>query len=181
MKRDKTRRESVLELDLTIEQKETLKEHFMCIDRLGSGSIEISDLKKLLEAVGETVTDPGLDKVHSMIEEKNLLKIELTAALRIWNYYRTLSLEDEEDADNDVLYAFVAMGGKSDKSGKVKKQRLIQIITVQFGVTIDIEEMLEEANVDSREEFDYNDFVLLFGPGSSQRTSRLNSVFSICA
>lgn len=103
----------------------------------------------------------------------------MLAALRIWSYFRTLAQVEEEDTDTDVLYAFVAMGGNLDRTGTVKKQRLINIITVQFGLTIDIEEMLEEANIEKGKDLTYSDFMAIFGPGSSQRTSRLNSLFSV--
>jgi calmodulin len=38
-----------------------------------------------------------------------------------------------------VVDAFVACGGKPDKSGFVRKDTLIKIIKVDFGLTINIE------------------------------------------
>ena len=122
-----------------------------------------------------------MNQVNYMIEEKGIKKIDLIAALRAWNYLRDLKVEDEEDEDNDVLHAFVAMGGNSDKSGGVKKQTLIDIITVQFGLTINMEEMFEEAGLDIDDELTYSDFVALFGSGGSQRTSTIASIFSVAS
>lgn len=72
MKRDKTRRSTLIDLDLTVEQREILKEHFSSIDRLNSGTIEQSDIKKLLTDLGENVNDSLLSQVKKMIDEKNL-------------------------------------------------------------------------------------------------------------
>ena len=40
--------------------------------------------------------------------------------------------------------AFVACGGNADKSGHVKKDTLIKIVKQDFGLTIDIEELIEK-------------------------------------
>ena len=73
------------------------------------------------------------------------------------------------------------MGGNSDKTGSVKKQVLVDIITVQFGLTVNIDEMLEEADLDIDDELSYADFMALFGGNGSQRTSRIISLFSVAS
>lgn len=39
--------------------------------------------------------------------------------------------------------AFVACGGKADKTGHVSRENLVRIIKVDFGLTIDIEELID--------------------------------------
>ena len=181
MKRGTIKQETVVELDLTQEQKDMMKEHFLSIDRLNSGYISLSELKDLFVAVGESVTEDRMNQVTLMIEERAIKKIDLMAAMRAWNYLRDLTVEDDDDDDNDVLHAFMAMGGNSDKTGSVKKQVLVDIITVQFGLTVNIDEMLEEAELDIDDELSYADFMALFGGNGSQRTSRIISLFSVAS
>ena len=40
------------------------------------------------------------------------------------------------DDENDMIDAFVACGGKADKSGHVKRETLIKIIKHDFGLTV---------------------------------------------
>ena len=44
--------------------------------------------------------------------------------------------------------AFVACGGTADKTGIVKRELLIKIVKVDFGLTIDIEVMTREGGGD---------------------------------
>lgn len=70
------------------------------------------------------------------------------------------------------------MGGNIDKTGVVKKQKLIDIITVQFELTIEIETMFQEAGLDVDDELNFYDFTCLLESGGSQRASRICSIFS---
>ena len=92
---------------------------------------------------------------------------------------KDLNLKDEEEeTDYDILNTFIAMGGNNDKSGGVKKQKLVDIIKVQFGLTINIEEMFIDAGIEADDELSYYDFTLLLESGGSQRASRICSIFS---
>lgn len=181
MQRESTRKETTQFLDLTHEQRSFLKEQFKFIDRAHTGHIYVSDLKELLGAVGETVTDQHIAHISGILEDQGLRKIDLNTAMRIWSEFRELKLNEEEDDDDGVLHAFVAMGGNLDKTGCVKKQTLVDIIKVQFGLTIDIEAMLEDADLNIDDDLKYTEFLALFGSGGSQRTSRINSIFSIAS
>lgn len=46
---------------------------------------------------------------------------------------------------NNIVDAFVAMGGNQDKTGVVKKEKLIDVIKNEFELTIDIEELIEKS------------------------------------
>ena len=179
MRKGTTRRDTLQDVDLPHELREVMKDQFAFLDKLNLGYIELFQLQGLLEAVGETVTDDKMQKVQAAISVRGLSKLDYPAALRIWCYFRELGVEEEVAADDDILYAFVAMGGGQDRSGTVSKQRLMNIISVQFGLTIDIEEMLEEAGIESSKELTYADFTALFGPEGADRPSRLFSLLSV--
>jgi Ca2+-binding EF-hand superfamily protein len=62
----------------------------------------------------------------------------------------------------DLIDAFVACGGNADKSGCVKKDHLIKIIKIDFGLNIDIEQMIQEVDKDNNGEIDFLEFECLF-------------------
>ena len=93
---------------------------------------------------------------------------------------RSENLDDE----NDLLDAFVACGGNADKSGCVKvgefgrrhcplslnptrtlfqKDTMIHIIKYDFGLTINIEELINKIDTDGSGEIEYDEFELLLG------------------
>lgn len=54
--------------------------------------------------------------------------------------------------------AFVACGGNADKSGCVSRETLIRIIKHDFGLTIDIEELIDTLDTDGSGEVSYDEF-----------------------
>lgn len=106
--------------------------------------------------------------------------------MKAWSYLKELNTKDEDEIDNDIckvyaVNAYVAMGGNIDRSGTVRKQRLIDIIKVEFGLTVDIEAMIEEAGLDIDEELNFYEFTCLLEAGGSQRASRICSLFSVAS
>ena len=54
--------------------------------------------------------------------------------------------------------AYVACGGEVDKSGHVKKSTLVKIIKQDFGLTIDIEELIAKIDIDQSGEIEFEEF-----------------------
>jgi hypothetical protein len=54
--------------------------------------------------------------------------------------------------------AYVACGGEADKSGHVKKSTLVKIIKQDFGLTIDIEELIAKIDIDQSGEIEFEEF-----------------------
>lgn len=57
--------------------------------------------------------------------------------------------------------AFVACGGLPDKSGHVHRDTLVKIIKHDFGLTIDIEELIDKIDTDHSGEIEYDEFKAL--------------------
>lgn len=57
--------------------------------------------------------------------------------------------------------AFVACGGNADKTGRVKRETLIKIIKHDFGLTINLEELMEKIGADGSGEIEYEEFRVL--------------------
>jgi hypothetical protein len=49
----------------------------------------------------------------------------------------------DRDDDADMLMAFVALGGGKDMSGHVEKKKLVSTVKYDFGLPINIEEMID--------------------------------------
>ncbi len=57
--------------------------------------------------------------------------------------------------------AFVACGGNPDKSGNVHRDTLVKIIKHDFGLTIDIEDLINKIDADGSGEIEYEEFKTL--------------------
>lgn len=54
---------------------------------------------------------------------------------------------ENPEGEIDMIDAYVACGGQPDKSGHVKRDTLIRIIKHDFGLTIDIEDLINKIDV----------------------------------
>ncbi|OMJ93908.1 hypothetical protein SteCoe_3106 [Stentor coeruleus] len=179
MKKSIPIKDSFQGLDLAQEEIDTMKEQFYLLDRSKTGFLSTLDLGSLFDAIGECPNKDKLSQLVAWVEEKSGKKFDFNMAVRAWSHLKELNLKDEEDEfDFDILNTFVAMGGNIDKSGVVKKQKLVEIIRDQFGLTIDIETMFEEAGIDVDDDLNFYDFTCLLESGGSQRASRICSIFS---
>ena len=52
------------------------------------------------------------------------------------------------DDEGDMVDAFVACGGKPDKTGHVKRETLLRIVKQDFGLMIDMESLLNKIDTD---------------------------------
>lgn len=174
------RRESFIGLDLTQTEIELMREHFSSLDRYKSGTLSNFELNSLFENLGEYHPKDKMLQLQQWVDEKSVnKKFDINLALRAWcRLKEILSKQDEDEFDIDILNTFVAMGGNIDKTGVVKKQKLVEIIKTQFGLTVDIDLMFEEAGIETDTDLSYSDFVNLLESGGSRRASRVCSIFS---
>ncbi len=77
-------------------------------------------------------------------------------------FVRVLTKQKEKViADNDetdLVDAFMACGGNADKSGCVERSTLVRIIKVDFGLQIDIEELIDAIDADGSGEIEFGEF-----------------------
>jgi hypothetical protein len=60
-----------------------------------------------------------------------------------------------------IVDAFVACGGNPDKTGHVERNTLVKIIKQDFGLTIDIEDLIDAVDADGSGEIEYEEFKAL--------------------
>ena len=71
---------------------------------------------------------------------------------------------EQMNDENDLIDAFTACGGNPDKSGCVKRETLVKIIKKDFGLAIDVEELIDKIDTDHSGEIEFDEFkVLLSG------------------
>lgn len=63
-----------------------------------------------------------------------------------------------QSEDDEILDAFVACGGKSDKTGHVKKDNLVKIIRDDFGLTVNVEELVHKFDRSGTGNLSFSDF-----------------------
>ena len=72
--------------------------------------------------------------------------------LALLTYHKELDLNNEQEKEADeYIDAFVALGGEPDQSGYISKDQLIEIIKLEFELTIDMEEFLRKIGGNSEE------------------------------
>lgn len=77
-----------------------------------------------------------------------------------------------------LVDAFVALGGEPDASGYVHKNKIIEILSVEFDLNFDIDELLEQLEVSS-ENLDFNTFRNLFKAENKKSIKRNSSLLSV--
>lgn len=74
-----------------------------------------------------------------------------------------------------LVDAFVALGGKSDKSGYVSKTNLMEIVKREFELSLDLETIIEGLQHDN---LDYDIFCSIFEQDKERNEGRLASAAS---
>ena len=103
-------------------------------------------LPLVLEACGYLLPEDRIKKMSDFITEKNIDQLTLDVMMSVLSFSKAQDLQAEQENDLDeYLEAFVALGGKANKEGFVSKEILIQIIKLEFEMTLDMEEYLRKS------------------------------------
>lgn len=146
---------------LTAEEIKQCKVFFKTFDRDANGSVDVWELRLALEALGQNPTDVWL---HEMIRE---LDSSGNGKLEFPEFLKALQLqkknERKRDAEADLIDAFVAMGGEKDKSGFISAESLHKVIKDDFGLTIKIDELLDDLDTNNDGFVNFEEFKTLLG------------------
>ncbi len=69
-------------------------------------------------------------------------------------------------SEQDLLDAYVAMGGEPDGNGAVDAEKLIKTIKEEFEMTIDIEKLINEIDEDGSGKIEFGEFTQLLQSGA---------------
>ena len=84
--------------------------------------------------------------------------------------------EQENDMD-EYLEAFVALGGQASKEGSISKDALIEIIKLEFEMTLDMEEYLRKSGSNG-DQIPYFQVCRLLDTGTGGNVSRMSAFLS---
>ena len=126
--------------------------------------INIYELQDSFRALGQNVTQNDMFKLLTYgveAPDEDHEAFFATIHIDFHDFVRLLEVLKEQfmnsDTDMDTLDAFVAMGGEPDKSGEISASKLTKTI-IDFGLTIDIEKLIQEADTDNSGLIDYDEF-----------------------
>lgn len=143
-------------MPLTQEEIDGCRDAFLAFDKDRSGSIDVWELRQVLEAMGQKPTEEELFQMISEVDDN------MSGAIDFGEFLKVIEKQKERatqfDDESDMIDAFVACGGNADKSGHVKRSNLIKIIKQDFGLTIDIEELIDGVDEDGSGEIEFKEF-----------------------
>ena len=141
---------------LSQEEIDGCREAFLAFDKDRSGTIDVWELRQVLEAMGQKPTEEELFQMISEVDENMSGSIDFAEFLKVIENQKERA--ENFDDESDMIDAFVACGGMQDKSGYVKRDTLVKIIKHDFGLTIDIEDLINKVDADGSGEIEFGEF-----------------------
>lgn len=149
----------VCRMVLSQEEIDGCREAFLAFDKDRSGTIDVWELRQVLEAMGQKPTEEELFQMISEVDENMSGSIDFAEFLKVIENQKERA--ENFDDESDMIDAFVACGGMQNKSGHVKRETLVRIIKHDFGLTIDIEELINKIDTDGSGEIEFEEFKTL--------------------
>lgn len=124
--------------------------------------MEINEIK-ISDPLGKGTEAVSVERRLSMQNANSNLnqKVNFDEFLQVVHNYRKRKLSVDDDGEFDMVCAYVACGGPYDTSGHINRERLIQIIKCDFGMSIDLEALIDEVDLDGNGEIEYDEFKAL--------------------
>ncbi|KAG5185627.1 EF hand-containing protein [Tribonema minus] len=144
---------------LTQEEIDGCRDAFLAFDKDRSGNIDVWELRQVLEAMGQKPTEEELFQMISEVDDNMSGSIDFSEFLKVIENQKMRA--ESFDDETDMIDAFVACGGLANKSGHVKRDTLVKIIKQDFGLTIDIEDLINRIDVDGSGEIEFEEFKTL--------------------
>jgi calmodulin len=113
--------------------------------------------------MGQKPTEEELFQMIAEVDENMSGSIDFSEFLNVIKLQKERAAQF--DNETDMVDAYVACGGNADKSGHVERSTLVKIIKTDFGLTIDIEELIDQVDADGSGEIEFEEFVELLSGG----------------
>ena len=137
-----------------------------------NGYIEKGEFRDTLNQMGISVNDAQLKRLMELFDENHDEKISkeefLKMVKKIGLYHQRDDIEENNVELENIMCAFVALGGNSDFTGTVSCARLKDMVNV-FDLDLDADALLEMLDDDADGTVDYKEFSALFGTAKTQR------------
>ena len=129
------------------------------IDEKNKGFINYHELKMGLERAGIEFTHENV--CHKLLSDLDIQSGYIRFAHFLKIYMLKKSSGGSKDDKEDILDAYVSLGGMDDGGGNVDADKLIDIIKNEFGLTIDIEGQIRQIDEDGSGEIEFDEFKTL--------------------
>mmetsp|Transcript_7636 Transcript_7636/g.14466 ORF Transcript_7636/g.14466 Transcript_7636/m.14466 type:complete len:177 (+) Transcript_7636:42-572(+) len=143
------------------EEVKQCKVFFKTFDRDQSGELSKWELRLALEAMNQNPSDEDIDTILNELDASKNGRLDFQEFMKALSLNK--KLERKPDAEKDLVDAFVAMGGKADKSGFINAEQLRKVIKDDFGLTIKIDELLDELDSNNEGFVNFEEFKTLLG------------------
>jgi Ca2+-binding EF-hand superfamily protein len=143
-------------MGLTQQEIDGCREAFLSTDIERSGKINTTQLKHVLEIMGQKVSEADVFQIMNEVDDNMTGEIDFGQFLSIIEMRKERA--ENDGGETDMIDAFIACGGNADKSGNVRRETLIKIIKHDFGLPIDIEALINEIDADGSGEIEFEEF-----------------------
>jgi Ca2+-binding EF-hand superfamily protein len=137
----------------------------MAYDHEQFGYISVNDLRAALDRAGHPVSEDETYWMISLADPSNTGNI-------LFSQFKDLITEKAENengsSEEELLEAFVAMGGQEDGDGAINAEKLIYTIKEEFEMTIDIEKLIEEIDEDGSGQIEFDEFTALLSGNKAE-------------
>uniref|UniRef100_A0A7S3JLM2 Uncharacterized protein n=1 Tax=Euplotes harpa TaxID=151035 RepID=A0A7S3JLM2_9SPIT len=144
--------------------------------RRNKGFIKNFELQIFLPTIGIHLEREQVEEVLKRLEDKKIKKIDENALVQSLHILKEMEMEEPDNQEDEYLDAFVALGGKPNKEGRIEAKLLIEIIKDDFELTINMEEYLN--SVESSDSLDFYQFCVLLDASTSGNPSRFSSMLA---
>jgi|SaaInlStandDraft_7_1057024.scaffolds.fasta_scaffold190649_1 Ca2+-binding EF-hand superfamily protein len=118
------------------------------------------ELRAALVAMGQTPSDEDLFDLIAEVDADGSGSITFNEFVVLIEKQQTVVQGVD---DSETIAAFVALGGRSDRSGQISADKLVKAIR-NFELTIDIEQLIEETDTDGSGFIDFEEFAAMLCP-----------------
>eukprot|EP00605_Chrysophyceae_sp_TOSAG23-4_P001910 GSChrysophyteH1.ASY1.ANO1.2108.1 assembled CDS len=119
-------------------------------------TIDLWGLRNVLEAMGQNPSEADVFNMIIEADEDNTGSINFAEFLHIMEQQKLRALN--VDKHSDLMDAYIACGGDEDLGGCVKRETLVHIVKEEFGLPIDIEELINRIDADGSGEIEFDEF-----------------------
>eukprot|EP00164_Ancoracysta_twista_P010015 GFYU01014977.1.p1 GENE.GFYU01014977.1~~GFYU01014977.1.p1 ORF type:complete len:164 (-),score=32.40 GFYU01014977.1:220-711(-) len=117
--------------------------------------VDLYDCLKIFQDIGADTTHSDLLEAFVDVDTNKNGRLDIEEFLSL--YKRCNSQSKIQNTDTETVSAFVALGGNPDMSGEIRADKLRDIVKF-FGLTLNIEKLIEEADADGSGFIDYDEF-----------------------
>jgi Ca2+-binding EF-hand superfamily protein len=154
--------------DETNQDENLLHKIFCQFDSEGNGTILCSDIQRALQELGEPISQNDAYRMVAQCDPNNTGYVNFE---KFKSFVLDKRQAERGTSDEDMLDAFVSLGGDPDGEGSIDANRLIQIIKNDFQMTIDIEALISKTDKDGSGEIDFEEFCEMMRSAKARTTA----------